>query len=288
MKKIALCGTPEFVCRFFEAIYNSADYHVMFVITQCAKKKDRGHVVTKSPVAQWAEYHGIECIEIDSISNGMTYDRAMLEERLSELECVLLFAFGKLIPSSWLSLPKMGWLNIHPSKLPLLRGPSPIQYSILYRLQESAITLMKMDVGMDTGDIIAQLDFSISEHHTRTSLLAEICSFGPDWITNIMLQYLEHRVIAQQQIGEASYSRLIAKGDHIVGEDDTIETVCLKIKALGYVYFPKLELKCFACRRADENSRFVIKLSDGLIEPIYIQKPGKRMMHIHHFLLGMR
>ena len=126
MKSIALCGTPEFVCKFFDAVY--CEYKIDFVITQSAKKKDRGHCVAQSAVAIWAQKNGIDCFEIDKI-NGGSYDRADLESRLAKVDCVLLFAFGKIIPLAWLHLPRMGWVNIHPSRLPLLRGPSPIQHA---------------------------------------------------------------------------------------------------------------------------------------------------------------
>ena len=293
MKRIALCGTPEFACKFFDAVDNSRDYVVEFVITQCAKKKDRGYALAESAVATWARERKIECFEIDKIQGGQSYDKQDLEVKLVQVDCVLLFAFGKIIPLNWLQLPRMGWLNIHPSKLPLQRGPSPIQYSLLNGLKESALTLMLMDESMDTGNIIAQLPFDIREHHNATTLMREICVFGPAWVLENMKKYLDGKIFPTAQQGQATYSKLITKEDYVVQATDTMNSVRAKIKAFGYVYFSQLELKCFACEfisccEAEGDGVFKIDVADGAIVPIYVQKDGKKIMHIRNYINGLR
>jgi len=283
MRRVALCGTPEFVCKFFEAVYESKDYVVDFVITQSAKKKNRGHDVVQSDVARWAAQKGLRCFEIDKIKNE---DHSELEQLLASIDCVLLFAFGKIIPSKWLVLPSMGWLNIHPSSLPLLRGPSPIQYTLLQGMKESALTLMLMDEGMDTGAIIAQHPFAVRENHTSTTLMREICAWGPGWVVQKMNAYLNNEIMPMAQVGEATYSKLINKEDHVVQQSDCVANVLAKIKALGYVYYD--DLKIFAARVAEADSVFKIAFADGEIAPIFLQKPGKRVMHVRVYANGAR
>lgn len=282
--QIGLCGSPEFVCPFFEEA--KKHFKINFVITQAAKPKNRGQKTEPSSVAQWAHKNNIKCFEIDKIIR-FDDDILLLEKSLKEVECVLLFAFGKIIPASWLDMPKFGWLNIHPSRLPALRGASPLQYAILQGLETSALTLMKMDAGMDTGDIVAQKDFSINKHDTTASLLNQLSIWGPSWVINNMYDYMRGKIQPIKQHGEATYSRLIKKSDYILNLEETSEDVRSKTRAFGYIYSPMHDIKIFACE-VNSDKEFQIKLNQGNISPIYVQRPGRKMMHIRNFLNGFK
>jgi len=281
MKKIALCGTPEFVIKFFDQIKSSKRYSIEFCITQNAKQKGRGKSIQKSPVAVWAKKHNIKYFEVEKTSDK----NDMLIEELKKLDCVLLFAFGKIIPKSWLELPKNGWLNIHPSNLPQLRGPSPIQYAFLNQLKETAVTLMCIDAKMDEGDIIAQKTIKITENHTANSLLFEICMKTPKWIEEKIYQFLSGKITSVPQQKDATYSKMIKKEDHII-KDASAQEIIAKIKGLGFVYLNinDVQVKCSCADLSNNNSLFII---NG-ITPIYVQAPGKKIMYIKNFLNGMK
>ena len=283
--EIALCGTPEFACSFFEEARKH--FNIKFVITQCSKAQNRGYKFQPSAVAKWALKNQITCFEIDKITNGATYDIVLLEKLLKETDCVLLLAFGKIIPSKWLNMPRLGWLNIHPSKLPEFRGPSPLQYAILKGLSTSGLTLMKMDEGMDTGNIIAQQDFLITQHDTSASLIRQLSIWGPKWAIKNMYDYLNGKVEPIKQMGEVTYSYLVKKSDYILNVAESAEIIRLKIRAFGYVYSCDHDFKIFACQANSQNG-FQINVGNGTISPIYVQRPGKRMMHVRNFLNGLK
>lgn len=295
-KKIALCGTPEFVQYFFDKILESDKYDVQFVVTQKVEQKTRGKDFNQSPIALWAAANGLEVFEVDKISdNAQSYNFHELSAKLANLDSVILFAFGKIIPDYWLGLPKQGWLNVHPSKLPISRGPSPIQYSIMHGLKNSSITLMRMNSKMDEGDIIAQLDFEIGKHETTGSLLRKICVIGPDWIIEKAYDYLIGKIKPKQQNGLATYCNLINKADYIAKPNMSVSEAISKIKAFGHLIFKaedfnlSVDIKCFAANALPCNDNWLqIKCADGWLTPIFVQKPGKKLMHIKHFMNGYK
>lgn len=281
IKKIAICGSPDFAKPFFEEFLKSKNYKIEFAITQTSKAQNRGKNIKQTSISLFANKHNIQCFEVESTKNK----NDELIEKLKEIDCVILFAFGKIIPNTWLNLPKFGWLNIHPSKLPILRGPSPIQYTILQQHKKSAITLMKMDEKMDEGNIIAQKEFIINENHSKNIIMQELTIFGPKWILEQTTNFLNGKIFAKKQIGKSTYSQLIKKADYIITNETPIEIIC-KIRAFGFVYldFNKEIIKCYLAKIANENSLINIQ---G-IEPIFLQKQGKKTIHIKQFMNGLK
>ena len=267
-KKIGLASTSSFTQYFFKEFLDK--YEIEFILTQTGKKQEN-----LTEIEQWALKNKIPIISFDQ-----------LEEHLSKVECVILFSFGKIISKKHLETPKYGWVNIHPSKLPALRGSAPLQYSLLQGLKTSAITVMKMCEKMDAGDIIAQEKFEINENYNYSSLLNYLCISGPKFVFEAVDNYLEGKVqLVTQDHSKATYTHFITKKDHYVDGEEP-EAVIAKIKAFGYVYL-KLDndyIKCFLARKYEEGGYINI---NG-VEPIYVQKPGKKMMHIRSFLNGWR
>lgn len=287
MKKIAVCGTPDFCLPFFNKILSNKEIKIHFAITQPPKKSKRGQKMTRSPVAEWAFQNKIASYEIDKIKNFEKNEE--LEAKLAEIDTILLFAFGKIIPKKWLDLPKYGWLNIHPSRLPEWRGPAPIQYTLLNRQKSSALTLMLMDEKMDEGPIIAQRAFKINENHNKNTIMRELCFWGPAWVEENLLNFLQIPK-TQKQSGTATYSSLIKKEDLTISSNNSIKECISKIKSFGYIKFdhPKFgPLKCFlAEENSEKRSEIEIELKDGFLKPIYLQKPNKKIMHYKVFLRG--
>lgn len=287
--KIGICGTPELSINFFEAIRKSEKFEIAFTITQEAKMRDRGKKIQKTSVAIWSEKYQIPCYEICKIRDLEEKTREEIERNLKNIEAMILFAFGQIIPKKWLDFPKKGWLNIHPSKLPQLRGASPIQYTILNNYKQSALTLMIMDDKMDEGNLIAQKNFEVEKDDTSETLIKKINEFGPTWIVEKADEYLLGKIEATKQEGEATYSKLIKKEDSKITQESADEIIN-KIRAFGFVYLkfadPKIgEVKCF---EASKNLIGALLVFEEKIAPIYIQVPGKKIVHVKDFMNGIK
>lgn len=284
IRKIAVCGSPEFVVKFFDFVANSDDFEVVCAITQVAKKANRGEIA-QTAVAKWAAANSIPCFEIDRIKGE---DHTQLEAILSEIDCVLIFAFGKIIPQKWLDLPKHGWLNVHPSRLPQFRGPTPLHAAILGNLEKSAISLMKINARMDEGNLIAQQEFEIENEDTTQTLMQKLQTSAPAWVAENMRDFIDGKIQDYEQIGQASYCSLIQKSDYRISSEDqtSAQQILLKIRAYGFVFLniDGIEVKCFKAKLAHEKSALIV---NG-IEPLLLQKPGKTIVDLKSFLNGIR
>ena len=279
MQRIALCASPGFVIPFFEKFLNSDKYSVKFVITQKAKKLDKKGNLIQTDIALWAKQKNLLCYEVEKIKEA-----TFLINMLEQLDCVIVFAFGQIIPKLFLNLPKKGWLNIHPSMLPKLRGPSPLQYALLNNYLSTGITLMLMDSKMDEGDIIAQKDFKININHNLNVLLDNLGSQFAFWIEQNVYKFLNNEIQSISQSKNATYSYLITKNMYYI-KNESPQEIISKIRAFGYVFleYNNLQLKCFCAKIATENSL----LNINGVEPVYLQKPGKRILHIRNFMNGI-
>ncbi len=288
-EKIILCSSAEFAIPFFEKIKCDDFFEITAVITQIPKKQDRNLAFKETEISAWAKKNNLKCLEIENFKNTSENFSKLNELKLllKESSTVLLFAFGKLVPSELLDLPKNGWVNIHPSKLPLLRGPSPIQYAILNEHKKSALTLMQMNEKMDEGNIIACQDFKINENHNFKQIILELTSWGPEFILKNLKLFLKNKItpFEQDKNINPTYSSLIKKEDYYINTENP-EKIINKIKAFGFVYIKIQEIwiKCFCAKIANKESL----LNINGIEPIYLQKPGKKIMHKKHFLNGMK
>lgn len=186
---------------------------------------------------------------------------------------------------------------MYSSKLPELRDPAPTQFSILNNLAQFRLTFMQMNSKMDEGAILAQHDFKIKRYHTTNSLIRELCVYGPAWISNKLAEYLNGTLIGKLQEGQATYSKMILNADYIANPDDSIAITISKIKAFGSLLFKAelfnlaYDIKCFGAKNATQvlNNKWLrIKMQDGEIVPIFVQKAGGKRMHINNFMNGYR
>lgn len=279
MLKIVLCGTPNFTINFFEEFLKNKDkYLIIGVITRTPKeiKKKLYH----SDVAKWAIKNNLPLYEVDKINSSNE-----IRLLLSDCDLVLVFAYGKIISQLLLDLPKFGWFNIHPSLLPRFRGAAPVQYALLNNIEESALTLMKMNAKMDEGDIIAQKRFFLNPFHNLYTVFFELGCWGPKWVEENLAFYLKNLISYKQDHSQSSYSFLIKKEDYYV-EQDCNDLILRKIKAFGYVffYYDEVVIKCFVAKKYEEGDL----LNINGIAPIFLQISGKKIMHIRVFLNGFR
>lgn len=279
--RIAFFGTSEFVTVILEKL-KAADLEPALVISQPATEQGRGLKKTSSPVAVWAEAHEIDVITPETL-------REIPEELLnSEWDLFIVVSYGLIIPKHILDIPKHGTLNIHPSLLPKLRGPSPYRSAILRDEKDAVgITIILLDEEMDHGPIVAQakielLDWPISAL-TLEALLAEQ---GGELLAETIRPWLEGAITPESQNHEeATFTKKFKKEDGLIELSGDPYQNYLKICALegwpGTYFFTK---------RGDKEIRVKItdaEFIDGALTIREVIPEGKKEMLYEDFKRGL-
>lgn len=174
--RLVFCGTPQFAVPTLKALLQ-AGHRVELVLSQPDRASGRGMEVQISPLKLYAEQHGLELTQPEKIRNNTE-----LQERLRALspDAIIIVAYGRLIPPWMLSLPKHGNLNVHASLLPKYRGAAPIQWAVANGETETGITTMRIDEGLDTGDILLQERVPILPRQTSVDLSPVLAEVGAE------------------------------------------------------------------------------------------------------------
>ena len=170
---IVFMGTPEFAVSTLEDIYNNG-HQISLVVTQKDKPKGRGKKVQYPPVKEKALELGIEVYQPDSINSEASL------EKLNAInpDVIVVVAFGQILKQEVLSLPKFGCLNVHASLLPKYRGAAPINWVIIHGEKETGVTIMQMDKGLDTGDMILKEKIPITDEDDYISIHDKLSELG--------------------------------------------------------------------------------------------------------------
>ena len=169
--RIAFAGTPSAAVPTLQALI-AAGHDIAFVITRPDAPKGRGRVLTPSPIAEVAEANSLECLKTSRL--------AEITERISEVDCVVVVAFGGLVPLELLDVPQHGWVNVHFSLLPAWRGAAPVQHAILAGDDVTGVTTFRIDSGLDTGPVLGHVATSIHPRETAGELLERLSIVGAE------------------------------------------------------------------------------------------------------------
>lgn len=202
--RVIFAGTPQFAVPFLDALINSP-HELLAVYTQPDKPSGRGLQLTPSPVKKQALTYQLPIYQPVNF-------RAIAERRqLQQLEPDILIdvAYGVLLPPEVLSIPRFGCINVHPSLLPRWRGAAPIQRSILAGDAITGVTIMQMDKGLDTGNILQQQVITVDNTDTTTSLSDKLIKLGIDLLLDTLQKIQTHSCISIQQ--EDQYSTYATK-----------------------------------------------------------------------------
>jgi methionyl-tRNA formyltransferase len=204
--KVLFMGTPDFAATILEEIL--ATYPVLGVVTQPDKPKGRGKELAYSPVKELALKHDLPVYQPIKVKEPEFLEQV---EKLQP-DVIVVAAFGQILPKVLLDIPKNGCINVHASLLPKYRGAAPIQYSVIDGEKETGITIMYMDVGLDTGDIILQDVVPISPEETGGSLFDKMAEQGAASIITALKQIEAGEVRRIPQDNEkATYVKMINK-----------------------------------------------------------------------------
>jgi methionyl-tRNA formyltransferase len=180
--RLLFCGTPSFAVPTLKHLFAQSDFQIAAVITQPDRPRGRGHDVSFSPVKEVALAANIPVFQPEKI-------RTLESEhflREADPDAIVIIAYGQIIPERLLNIPRLGWINLHASLLPKYRGAAPIQWAIANGESATGITTMRIDAGMDTGDILLQRETPIGPTETTPQLAERLSELGAPLMTETL------------------------------------------------------------------------------------------------------
>lgn len=227
--KVLFMGTPDFAKVCLEAIVD-AGHEVVGVVTQPDKPKGRSYKLTPPPVKVYSEEKGLCVYQPETLR-----DEAFLPT-LNELcpDIIIVAAYGKILPKYIIDFPKYGCINAHGSILPRYRGAAPIQRAIMDGEKETGITVMYMDVGLDTGDMILKETTPITEEDNFETMHDRLAEMGGRCLVQAMKQLSEGTALREKQDDSlANYAEKITKDDCIISFADDRDKLLCRIRGLS-------------------------------------------------------
>ena len=297
--KIVFMGTPEFAARSLKALIDSG-YDIPLVITQPDRKGNRNKMIL-SPVKQLAAANGIEVAQPLRLRKDTE-----LIERLKDMapDMIVVAAFGQILPAEVLEIPRLGCINVHGSLLPKLRGASPMHAAILEGMDESGITIMRMEEGLDTGDMISKVACDIKGRNITevTEILSEA---GADLLVRTIPQIEDGTAVYEKQDDDAStYAKMISKKDGLTDFTESAEEIERKIRAYYewpacYSYLDGLQVKFYKAEVLNDEpdgepgtvsetgkNWYIINCGRGRLRILEQQLQGKKRMSAGDFMRG--
>lgn len=276
--KTIFFGTPRFAQIVLEKLIDSP-YRPQVVITQPDKKSGRGRQLQASLVKQSAQRFSIEILQPKSLnSNLLTLS--------PKFDLAILVAYGKIIPTDVLKIPKYGFVNVHPSLLPKYRGPSPIQSAILSGEAKTGVSIMLLDEKVDHGPILAQKEVTIEKTDTHESLIEKLGKAGSDLLIETIPFYISGDLNPQpQNHTQATFTKHIKKADGYIDLENPPDSVTFDRMVRAFYPWPTVwsKWKMVKVSFPDGNGKWKIFkfLPGGLIQP-----EGKQPMSINEFKNG--
>ena len=295
--KIVFLGTPDFAVLPLNAVYEKVKDDLIAVVCNKDKPVGRRQVLTAPPTKVFAEQHGIPVFQYDSIRKEGVEDLKRLAPDL-----MITCAFGQILSQEILDIPTFGVINIHASLLPKYRGASPIQYAILNGETETGITIMKTDIGIDTGDIILQEKIPIESKETGGELFDRLSVLGADCIKKTLdLIYGGNVVYTKQDESNATFTKMIKKEHALIDWSKNSKEIVDLIRAynpfpVAYTFLFGQPFKIFSAEISDlkgnagevlsSEGGIVVGTSDGSVVLTKVCIAGGKVMSATDFLRG--
>lgn len=225
--KIIFFGTPRFSEIILDSLINS-HFNIIGVFTKSDQKVGRRQEWQKTPVKILAERNSIPVFE------PLKLDKSVIEQ-IKQLAPNMLItaAYGKIIPQEILEIPKFGPINVHPSLLPEFRGPSPIQNALLAGKKETGTTIMLMDAGIDTGDILSQKKIAINNNEKLPELSEKLAKLSAQLLLETIPSWIAGKINPQKQnSAQATSCRLIEKEDGRINWHESAQMIYNRFRAL--------------------------------------------------------
>ena len=228
LRRVGFAGTPEFAASILDGLI-AAGVHIVCVYTQPDRPTGRGRKLTPSPVKQTATSAGIEVRQPRSLRKN---SEALRELETTELDLLIVAAYGLILPRAILDAPKMGCINVHASLLPRWRGAAPIERSIMAGDTQSGVCIMRMEAGLDTGGVYNQRTLPVTNTTTGKELHDAMIAPGIDALLQTLSEFDPHNFTAQDD-SLATYAHKLAADDAVINWSEPAPTIIRHINALN-------------------------------------------------------
>lgn len=300
--RIVFMGTPDFAVGSLQALCESGKHEILAVVTQPDRPKGRGNKLLQTPVKEYALEQGLTVYQPQKVKTPEFVE--LLHELQPEL--IVVAAFGQFLSKEILELPKYGCINVHASLLPKYRGAAPIQYAIIKGEKESGVTIMQMDIGMDTGAMLDKVVVPIAENTTMGELHDALREQGAALLLQVIDKIAAGTAVAEPQDNEqATYATLLDRSMEHIDWSKTAQEVHNLIRGFNPApsTFTKLpngkSLKIWGSKMTGKSSAaaagtvietgkhsFFVACGEGVLEITEVQPESKKRMPAQVFLNG--
>lgn len=300
--RIVFMGTPDFAVGSLQALCESGKHEILAVVTQPDRPKGRGNKLLQTPVKEYALEQGLTVYQPQKVKTPEFVE--LLHELQPEL--IVVAAFGQFLSKEILELPKYGCINVHASLLPKYRGAAPIQYAIIKGEKESGVTIMQMDIGMDTGAMLDKVVVPIAKNTTMGELHDALREQGATLLLQVIDKIAAGTAVAEpQDDAQATYATLLDRSMEHIDWSKTAQEVHNLIRGFNPApsTFTKLQngksLKIWGSKMTDKSSAaaagtvietgkhsFFVACGEGVLEITEVQPESKKRMPAQVFLNG--
>jgi len=231
--RVIFCGTPAFAVPALKHLLAQRDFQIVAAITQPDRPRGRGQEISLSPVKQVALAEGIPVHQPEKIRAPEA------QELLQQLapDAIVIIAYGQIIPGRLLGIPKLGWINLHASLLPKYRGAAPINWAIVNGETKTGVTTMRIDAGMDTGEILLQKEMNIGPLETAPELAARMSELGAPLMAETLRGLSAGTIVPHTQSHEhASSAAMLKKEDGKIDWSRSAQDIFNRIR--GFTPWP--------------------------------------------------
>nr|WP_297874210.1 methionyl-tRNA formyltransferase [uncultured Blautia sp.] len=299
--RVIFMGTPDFATGTLEEIVK-AGHEVVGVVTQPDKPKGRGKTMMPTPVKETALKYDLPVYQPKKVRESEFVELL----RSLNPDVMVVAAFGQIITKEILDMPKYGCINVHASLLPAYRGAAPIQWAVINGDKESGVTIMQMDEGIDTGDMIEKAVVPIAEDETGGSLFDKLSHTGAKLCVKVLKDLEEGTAVREKQPEESTtpYAKMIDKKMGEVDWKKSAKEIEQLIRGLNpwpsaYTKVHGKTLKIWKANVLSETSQmnpgqiarvtkdgFAVQTGQGILEIQELQLEGKKRMDTSSFLRG--
>jgi len=300
--RIIFAGTPDFAARHLDALLTS-EHEVVGVFTQPDRPAGRGNKLTPSPVKTLALEHGIPVFQPKSLRPA---ESQQLVAALNA-DVMVVVAYGLILPQAVLEMPKLGCINVHGSLLPRWRGAAPIQRSLWAGDSQTGITIMQMDVGLDTGNMLHKIECDIEPQDTSATLYNKLAELGPTGMLATLQQLAEGTARPEvQDEALVTYAEKLSKEEARLDWSLSAKQLERCIRAfnpwpMSYFVIDEQPVKVWQAEALDQQTSaqpgtiiaagkagIQVATSDGILNILQLQPAGKKAMSVQDILNSRR
>jgi methionyl-tRNA formyltransferase len=297
--RLVFFGTPAFAVPTLEGIV-AAGHEVTLVVTQPDRPKGRGRSLAAPPVKEWALRHGMEVFQPERVRRPEAVEKLAAQRS----EAMVVVGYGQIIPQSILDLPPLGILNVHASLLPKYRGAAPIQWAVANGEPVTGVTIMKIDAGLDTGDMLLKEQTPIGENETAPELAERLAAIGARLLVSA-LERLGEIVPEKQDPAQATLAPVLKKEDGRIDWRWSAKRIHDRVRGFqpwpgAFTAFRGQSLHIWRARPAGvsdlapgqvrvEGRRVLAGCGEGgALELLEVQPEGRKRMDARSFANGQR